>query len=279
MLCRRFLAIGVAEALVAPRGRRSISVTLPASLPGKRAAAEMGATGRLALYDWEPSLIGREHAIGGHPGREPLGGPLRRAELEWRRAGRPPGPKTRPLIYAGAFPTARRARELAARRDPRAAIVSEPAEGQNGGFIRGAHPGWYALSGAPALTGAQITDPEATERGTGGPALIFYFTASGRRAFRTVTREIARRGRREAVGPVTPEAAEQVSGHFAVVVDDEVKIRPIVNFRENPNGIDGRTGAQITGGLSFSELRELAAVLRFGPLPVPLKLVLSRSAG
>ena len=42
-------------------------------------------------------------------------------------------------------------------------------------------------------------------------------------------------------------AAAQYSGHFAVVLDEEVVSRPIINFVDNPSGIDGRTGAQIEG--------------------------------
>ena len=41
--------------------------------------------------------------------------------------------------------------------------------------------------------------------------------------------------------------ADQFSGPFAIVLDGELVSRPIINFGENPNGIDGRTGAQISG--------------------------------
>ena len=48
--------------------------------------------------------------------------------------------------------------------------------------------------------------------------------------------------RRRRFGPVSGEQAEALSGHFAVVLDNEVETRPIINFAENPDGIDGRTG-------------------------------------
>ena len=38
------------------------------------------------------------------------------------------------------------------------------------------------------------------------------------------------------------EQAAALSGHFAVILDNEVQSRPIINFAENPDGIDGRTG-------------------------------------
>ena len=49
------------------------------------------------------------------------------------------------------------------------------------------------------------------------------------------------------------------SGHFAVILDNEVQSRPIINFQENPDGIDGRQGAQISGGFSGEHGLETAA--------------------
>ena len=84
----------------------------------------------------------------------------------------------------------------------------------------------------------------------------------GREAFQEVTRRIAQRGQAQAIGPVGTEQAAALSGHFAVVLDNEVKTRPIINFVENPDGIDGRTGAQISGG--FTDINRGA-----GPGDVP----------
>ena len=48
----------------------------------------------------------------------------------------------------------------------------------------------------------------------------------------------------------------------------------IINFAENPDGIDGRTGAQISGGFnSVGEAQELATTLQIGALPISLKLI------
>ena len=89
-----------------------------------------------------------------------------------------------------------------------------------------------------------------------------------------MTRRIALRGQARAIGPVTAETAEQLSGRFAVVLDNEVKTRPLINFLENPDGIDGRTGAQISGGFtSIGEAQELATFLQIGALPINLKLI------
>src|SRR5690606_28151789 len=70
-----------------------------------------------------------------------------------------------------------------------------------------------------------------------------------------------------------PGAAPGFSGSFAVVLDGEIQSRPIIDFCENPRGIDGRTGAQISGIGSLQEAQDLAKVLRIGALPVKLQLI------
>ena len=64
----------------------------------------------------------------------------------------------------------------------------------------------------------------------------------------------------------------QFSGSFAIVLDGELVSRPIINFVDNPNGIDGRTGAQISG-VTAQEAQDLAEVLKIGALPIKLALI------
>jgi len=135
-------------------------------------------------------------------------------------------------------------------------------------------PGWYALKDEPALSGNDITDPEQTYGPNNEPVVSFGFTDKGQDAFQEVTRRIAQRGQAQAIGPVAGEEAEQLSHHFAVVLENEVKTRPIINFAENPDGIDGRTGAQISGGFNgVGEAQDLATTLQIGALPINLKLI------
>ncbi|HEY3434841.1 MAG TPA: hypothetical protein VGK41_04245, partial [Solirubrobacterales bacterium] len=127
-------------------------------------------------------------------------------------------------------------------------LVSEYPTNADGQLDETAEPGWYALKDKPALSGNDITDPEQTYGPNNEPVVSFGFTDSGQQAFQEVTRAIAQRGQAQAIGPVSGEEAELLSGHFAVILDNEVKTRPIINFADNPDGIDGRTGAQISGG-------------------------------
>jgi SecD/SecF fusion protein len=158
---------------------------------------------------------------------------------------------------------------------PGTVVVSEYPFDEGGQVDKTARPGWYALKDDPALSGTDITDPKQEyEQTTNAPNVTFSFTDDGRDAFQEITRRIAQRGQASAFGPVNQEQAEQLSGHFAVVLDNEVKSRPIINFAENPDGIDGRTGAQISGGFaSAQEAQDLATVLQIGALPINLKLI------
>jgi SecD/SecF fusion protein len=153
-------------------------------------------------------------------------------------------------------------------------LVSEYPTNESGQLDETAQPGWFALKDNPALSGNDINEPEATTGQLGEPIVTFNFSGSGQDAFQEVTREIAQRGQASAIGPTGAQEAAALSGHFAVVLDNEVQSRPIINFAENPDGIDGRQGAQISGGFnSLSEAQELATTLQIGALPINLKLI------
>src|ERR1044072_7603859 len=156
---------------------------------------------------------------------------------------------------------------------PGSIVVSELPSNASGQVIEDADPGWYALKDRPALSGTDITDPKQEFDELQQPNVSFSFTDDGREAFQRVTREIAQRGQARAIGPASGEQAAELSGRFAVVLDNEVKTRPIIDFSENPDGIDGRTGAQISGGFtSITEAQDLATFLQIGALPVNLKV-------
>jgi SecD/SecF fusion protein len=156
-------------------------------------------------------------------------------------------------------------------------LVKEFPSDEEGTFNEEAEPGWWALKDEPALSGNDITNPEQAYGPNNEPIVQFGFTGGGQDAFQEVTRKIAQRGQASAIGPVGGTEAEALSGHFAVILDNEVKSRPIINFSENPDGIDGRNGAQISGGFNGSnglnQAQELATTLQIGALPINLKLI------
>jgi len=153
-------------------------------------------------------------------------------------------------------------------------VISEKPSDSKGQVIENAEPGWFAIKDEPALSGTEITRPKQETDEFGQPNVTFGFTDNGRKNFQEVTRRIAQRGAASAIGPSSAEAAESTSGHFAVVLDNEVKTRPIINYAQNPDGIDGRTGAQISGGFSsIGDAQELASFLQRGALPINLNLI------
>jgi len=328
---QRINKLGVSEPEVARLGTDEITVSLPGVTDANRAAEQVGSTAQLYYYDWEPNLIGPERAIGGSPGREPPEAVRKASEKRWEEAGRNvTSQDNKQLIYAGAFPTAYAAAQLAAEQKPvencddcsvakpryylfqkdephdliagpelakkdlyisptgkkrpkdgivvevpaGTILVSEFPTDEEGKLDETADPGWFALKDKPALSGNEITNPEQSYGPNNEPIVNFEFTGSGREAFHDTTRAIAQRGQASAIGVVSPEEAGFLSGHFAVVLDNEVKTRPIINFQENPDGIDGRTGAQISGGFSsVQDAQDLATTLQIGALPINLKLI------
>ncbi|MDX6602428.1 MAG: SecD/SecF fusion protein [Solirubrobacterales bacterium] len=153
-------------------------------------------------------------------------------------------------------------------------VVSEKPSDSKGQVLENAEPGWFALKDNPALSGTEITRPKQEIDELGAPNVTFGFTDDGRKAFQEVTRQIAQRGAASSIGPSNEQSAEETSGHFAVILDNEVKTRPIINYAVNPDGIDGRTGAQISGGFnSPGEAQDLASFLQRGALPINLNLI------
>jgi SecD/SecF fusion protein len=327
----RIDALGVSEPEVSRLGTNQISVSLPDVTDAGAAVEQVGTTAQLYFFDWEPSLIGPEFAIGGHPGQQPPEAALNASIKRWKDAGRNTNSfANSQLIQAGAYPTAYEAALLAAEQEPvencencseskprfylfekegqhkliagpeirekdlylsptgekrpkdgivvevpvGTIIVSEQPTDEEGKLDDTAQPGWYALKDDPALSGTDITDPEQSYGQFNEPQVSFTFTDQGREAFQEITRRIAQRGAAQAIGPVAGEQAEALSGHFAVILDNEVKTRPIINFATNPDGIDGRTGAQISGGFKdVGEAQDLAKTLQIGALPINLKLI------
>ena len=135
---------------------------------------------------------------------------------------------------------------------------------------------WYLLrydgDGVPELTGADLSlkgtrqdfDPRSNQ-----PIVTLDFTDKGGDKFQDITRDLAQRGRllynTLGGGQGEPDIWNQ---NFAIVLDREIKSWPQIDFTEYPGGIDGRNGAIISGNFSVKEAQDLALVLQTGALPV-----------
>ena len=156
------------------------------------------------------------------------------------------------------------------------AVVSElPTDPATGRTVDDpSQEAYFVIEDRAELSGNEIKDPtQQTDPATNQPNVTFEFTDSGREAFQEITRRIAQDGQARAIGPVDAGTAAASSGRFAIVLDNQVVTRPIINFQENPDGIDGRTGAQISGSFDIQEAQELAEYLQRGALPIDLVLV------
>ena len=131
---------------------------------------------------------------------------------------------------------------------------------------------FFVLEDDSELSRSDIEDPEASsDRQTREPVVSFDFTDRGRAAFAAVTKRIAKRGAKAALPPGASEAERAAAfERFAIAVDDQIVSRAAINFLANPEGIDGREGAQISGIGSPDETRRLAALLDAVPLAAEL---------
>jgi SecD/SecF fusion protein len=131
---------------------------------------------------------------------------------------------------------------------------------------------FFVLEDDSELSGSDIKNPEQNfDQRTNEPIVTMEFTEKGRKAFAAVTKRIAERGSRIIRPPATPP--EQAFQRFAITLDNRMVSLATIDFVENPEGIDGRTGAQIEGIGDIQETQDLAESLRIGALPIELKLI------
>ena len=294
--------LGVAEPEISRIGEDSVRVGLPDVQNAERAIAQVGDTAQMFFYDWEPNVIPNPNAPNANPAESPF---PRIYDAVLLAASQKPecfednctttGPtyylfdsQTKELIsgpeaaqqdlFANVdnLPPRNRREVIAV---PQGTLVVR-AESQDGQTLpedpNASENRWFVIRDRPELSGDDIRNPEQNfDPNTNQPNVTFEFSDEGRQAFSDVTKRIAERGLAEAPPGVAGNAqlASSYSGHFAVVLDDEIVSRPIINFVENPAGIDGRTGAQISGIGDLNEAQDLANFLRIGALPIELKLI------
>jgi SecD/SecF fusion protein len=125
----------------------------------------------------------------------------------------------------------------------------------------------------PEMTGRDIDtdgvrqdfDPQTSE-----PIVLMAFTDAGADKFHDITRDLADNGKTKANLQNLP--AEQAFQNFAIVLDREIQSFPQIDYNENPDGIPGDNGAQITGLEGIDEAKDLALVLKEA-LPIKFKTV------
>jgi SecD/SecF fusion protein len=303
---QRVDAFGVAEPELTQLGANQLEVNLPGVSDAERAAQQVGSTAQLFFYDWEKSILDESckadpNEIAGLGNKQPITG-FYKAVLQASKC--PPQRDSnnnaadvdryyvfdevshKALANGQPFTSRQEALDaLTAAERSRAEVLKVPvgilvvrdAKPDPGpdGKERPAPDRWWVIKDDPALSGTDLKNPEQNFDQTSGnqPIVTFEFTDKGREAFARITREIAQRGQDNSLPTDDPAGSSQ---HFAIVLDNELISAPYINWRENPDGIDGSTGAQISGGFTITTAQDLAKILEIGALPVRLELV-SRS--
>ncbi len=204
------------------------------------------------------------------------------AGRQLRRTARPPKPRyylfdrkpphkliagpefTRKDLYISPTGKKRPARAASSLEVPAGTVlVSEQPTDNSGKIDEDRRARLVRAQGRPGALGHRHHQPEAgTSTNSTSPTSPSASPTSGRAApsRKSPARSPSAARRRRSARSAAKQAAA-LSGHFAVVLDNEVKTRPIINFAENPDGIDGRTGAQISGGFnSIEEAQDLATI-------------------
>ena len=123
----------------------------------------------------------------------------------------------------------------------------------------------------PEMTGADLKLDGTRQdfRQPEGAVVLMEFTDAGGDKFHEITRELAIRGQQIENQGIPKEQALQ---SFAIVLDREIKSAPTIDWNDNPDGIAGGS-AEITGIGNVSEAKDLALVLQTGALPVEFEQI------
>ncbi len=122
----------------------------------------------------------------------------------------------------------------------------------------------------PEMTGKDLKlsgtrqdfDPQTNQ-----PVVLMQFTGDGRRIFQEITAQEAQRGQQQYQVAGQGSDPRNFFQSFAIVLDNEIKSFPTIDFTQYPTGISGDNGAEITG-VTLDEAKNLALVLQTGALPV-----------
>jgi SecD/SecF fusion protein len=148
-------------------------------------------------------------------------------------------------------------------------VEQEPAPNQPPQIQR-----FTVLEDDSELSGDDIKNPKAASNPTtNAPVVTMEFTDKGREAFARVTKRIAQRGFDAATLQPGATDKQQFFQHFAITLDNQIVSLATIDFVQNPEGIDGRTGAEIENIGDFNAANDLAESLRIGALPIELKLI------
>ncbi len=275
--------LGVSEPEIRRQGEDQISVALAGVFNSARAAEIVGKTAQLQFYDLEADLVqGTSIDANGVPIASPQLRPLLTREDRLEEGATP----TQWFLFSEdnkllAGPADRKedlVNTLATGEVPEGARYFATPEGQivlscgpptvvcpGGGGIPEPQQNFYYLftyqptadEPVPEMTGEDLKLTGTRQDFIQGqPIVTLQFTDQGGDRFHDITRGLAQRGQ-----------LRGTSQHFAIVLDNEIRSWPQIDYQDLPDGISGNS-AQIEGLGSVDEAKDLALVLQTGALPV-----------
>jgi SecD/SecF fusion protein len=289
--------LGVAEPEIRTQGNDQIAIQLPGVKDPAAAAAIIGKTAQLELFDLEKNLVAPSidtrtrqpiptaklyDLLAGQQALVAKGEPDTYYVFRTKGKNLVVGPvQTKQAALAkwkGKLPDGYKLLAV----PPQTVVVSC---GPSAGFCPGVGESppsrtyWYLLRYTPP-TVPEMTGKDLKLSGTrqdfdpqsGLPIVLMDFTGKGQDTFATITRDIAIRGKLlfNTIGGGQGDYRNYLQ-HFAIVLDREIKSYPSIDFEQYPGGISGSNGAQITGDFSIGEAKDLALVLQTGALPVEFR--------
>jgi SecD/SecF fusion protein len=302
---KRVDQLGVAEPQIQRSGADQIDVSLPDVKNADEAARQVGTTAQMYFYDWEANVLGAnckpapgDQNVTGGPSAGNAQFALSLFDAVTRAAKCPRTDTGKESSGDKLYLVDQKAKKIQAGPEETLADLERAAtdkrlEFNPAGVVKvpqgvvlvraeQADPKakpvdrWYVLKDQPALRGTDIKNPEQNfDTGAGGsgqPNVTFEFTSSGRSQWQKTTRAIAQRGQASFIPGSDPQSAYQ---HFAIVLDGELISVPYIDFNQNPDGIDGRNGSEISGGFTIGSAQRLANLLKTGALPIKLDLISS----
>jgi protein-export membrane protein SecD len=236
---RRVNGLGVSEAAVQVQGSDQISVALPGLKNVDQAVRTVGQTAQLQFFN---------------DGKQRVAGPADTVAAAVKTA------MTSPLVPQPKGANAELAKLAAGQTSTKyLAVVAPP-----GMYGTNKTPLYFIYSLPPAMTGSAIHNSLQSYDQQNRPDVNINFTGAGGKQFGNVTRELA------TTGQITG-----VNQSFAIVLDNQMESDPIVDYKQNPDGIQG-TSAEITGSFTVSQAKDLALVINTGALPVTLNQIESQ---
>ncbi len=309
----RINGLGVSEPEIRKQGSNQIVIQLAGVHDPAKAAALIGKTAQLQLFDFEADLVTPSIDPNGNPvassslyallkevqSQSTRGSPtayyLFKAKTKTVKPTKKGGKPTTTTTYSikGTSDTVKALLKPFGGKQPKGDVILKvPAHrtvvsckastgclGATAASPNGTY--YYLLKYFPTATGSQTQIPEMTGRDlvlsgtradfgqTGGPIVTLQFTGHGSSEFGRITKDEAQRGAFNFQRSGSQGDYRNYAQHFAIVLDGQLESTPFIDFKQNPEGIQGSNAEIDLGqGGTIGEAKDLALVLQTGALPV-----------